>query len=84
MDERYEGGLWCHEVLDHLDAYVDGSLTAEQLTAVQQHVRVCQACAQFGAAYAGVVQTLRSTPVPVPKGGVLDRLHRRLSDLEQV
>ena len=78
MNERFEAGLWCHEVLHLLDAFVDGGLDDERLLAVQQHCAVCSECAQFGAAYARLVATLRTAASSEFSDGQLERLRHRL------
>lgn len=60
MDEVKLGGLWCREVLGLLDGYVDGSLSADELAQVTEHVSGCSVCAAFGGAYARTVEALRS------------------------
>ena len=60
MNERLIGGLWCSQVLEQLDAYVDGSLAPTDLSAMQSHVAECDQCASFGASYAAVVGALRA------------------------
>jgi anti-sigma factor RsiW len=84
MDERFEGGLWCHEVLLQLDLFVEGELSPEALAAVTAHVSACDACARFGSAYAGLVRALRAPPAPDPRDAApldaprLARLRARL------
>ncbi|HHO49891.1 MAG TPA: hypothetical protein ENK18_03240 [Deltaproteobacteria bacterium] len=56
---RLEGGLWCHEVLERLDAYVDGSLPSDQRAAIEAHLAACDQCERFGGAYALLVGALR-------------------------
>jgi anti-sigma factor RsiW len=60
MTERQIGGLWCHEVLEQLDRYVDGTLDTAALEAVQEHTAECDNCARFGGAYAALVHRLRA------------------------
>jgi len=78
MDERYVGGLWCHQVLEHLDTYVEGELSPALLAAVQDHVAECDACARFGAAYASLVAELSSQRAPDLRSDQLERLQHRL------
>ena len=78
MDERYVGGLWCREVLGHLDAFIDGELDASTLAAVQLHVAACDACAAFGGAYARLVASLRAEPDVPLSDEALARLRRRV------
>ncbi len=62
MDERLVGGLWCHQVLEHLDAFVEGRLDPGTLAAARAHVAVCNECAAFGAAYGRLLGALRAKP----------------------
>lgn len=80
MDERHIGGLWCHEVLEHLDALVEGDLDDTTLAAVQAHVAECDACASFGAAYARLVRALRASPPEQLDTDRLGRLRARVRE----
>jgi anti-sigma factor RsiW len=60
--ERRVGGLRCREVLALLEEYMDGTLGAGELAAVEGHVRECEQCAAFGAAYAGVIEEMKKAP----------------------
>lgn len=86
---RFEGGLWCHEVLEHLDAYVAGTLSDELRASAEDHLRVCDHCAQFGGAYAELVRTLHATlssapPLDADRAARLDEhLARITQDSEQ-
>ncbi len=81
MNERHVGGLWCHEVLEGLDAYVDGSLSPDALVAVQAHVAECTECARFGAAYARLVGALRPGDVDALGDARQRRLAERLGQI---
>jgi anti-sigma factor RsiW len=81
MDERQVGGLWCSEVLEDLDAFVDGSLAPATLACVREHVLGCSQCARFGAAYARLVTALRAGPSEGLDEARLQRLHRRLAEV---
>ncbi len=50
----------CLEVLQCLPHYADQSLPPQAKAAVEQHVAVCQACANFGRRYADLLQSLPS------------------------
>jgi anti-sigma factor RsiW len=76
MRERHVGGLWCHDVVEHLDAFVDGTLDAETLRSVEVHVAECSECAAFGAAYGRLVEALRSGPAAALDEARLQRLRR--------
>lgn len=80
MNERLAGGLWCHEVLEHLDTYVDGGLDGATLAAVEAHVAVCTHCASFGSAYSRLVQALRSGDAASLDAARLQRLRERVSE----
>lgn len=78
MNERFEGGLWCRDVLELLDRYVAGELTAAELTDVTVHVGVCTQCARFGEAYARVVHALQPDPVEPLDEARLRRLQNNI------
>lgn len=80
MDERHEGGLWCHEVLEHLDAFVEGRLAPQTLEAVRAHVAVCDSCARFGDAYGRVVAALQAAPAAPLDDERLARLRARVRE----
>ncbi len=80
MHERNVGGLWCHEVLGHLDVFVEGNLDPRTLSAVHTHVGSCDACAAFGVAYSRLVQGLRAVPEAELDAARLSRLRRVLQD----
>lgn len=82
MNERHVGGLWCHEVLEHLDHFVEGVLEPEAVATMQAHVAVCTECARFGAAYARLVGALRTGPEEALGEARLQRLTRALADVE--
>ena len=77
------GGLWCAEVLERLDAYVDGSLPVAEKKAVEAHVQQCLQCAQFGKAYSAIVSSIReqvaASPLTNDDEASLDRVRKRLS-----
>lgn len=79
MTENHVGGLWCREVLERLDAYVDGLLEPAELVAVQAHVQGCDQCARFGGAYARVVGALRSQSTETLGEARTERLLARLT-----
>ena len=85
-DARLEGGLWCHEVLEVLDAYVADELSPEQRAAADAHLTKCCYCARFGGVYGRMVQVLHdelSTPVALedaPSHRLAERLQKMLAN----
>jgi len=80
MDERHIGGLWCHQVLELLDVFVEQDLSPTMLAAVRQHVADCDACARFGAAYALLVQEMQKPVEPELDAERLARLRQRVRE----
>ena len=79
--DRSVGGAWCHEVLEMLEAYVEGTLSDEQLRALQAHVGECHTCASFGESYGKVVQAVRSGLQQESDTAVFERLSKRLAEV---
>ena len=79
MDERQVAGLWCHEVLEHLDRFVDGTLGPAELEAVRSHCADCTNCAEFGSAYARLVSALRTSTTSALDEARLQRLQARIA-----
>lgn len=78
--ERLVGGLWCSQVLADLSSYLDGELEASRRAQLEEHVQHCQVCAEFGSAFGGMLQSVRSglsRPDSVP-ADVEARLHQAL------
>ncbi|MCB9688795.1 MAG: zf-HC2 domain-containing protein [Alphaproteobacteria bacterium] len=78
--ERRVSGLWCSEVLARLPDYVEGTLSAVDLAAVEGHVGGCDWCERFGGAYAGVVRGLRRVSVDEVPDPIAERLAARLAE----
>lgn len=78
LKPSFHGGLWCTEVLELLPDLVAGEVRAEDRAAVEAHLRACDACAQFGGRYAGLLSALAGAAPQEPPGGVLERLNLRL------
>jgi anti-sigma factor RsiW len=57
--EREIAGLRCSQVLEMLSQYLDGELSADLASRVEQHVLACDWCRKFGAEFAAVVNSLR-------------------------
>lgn len=81
MDERQVGGLWCHEVLQKLDAFVDGTLDEAASAAVRAHTAGCDNCARFGGAYGALVQALRGGDGDALGDDRVQRLAQRLASV---
>ena len=78
--ERTVGGLTCGQILSALDAYLDGTLPVDLRPSVEEHVRGCEQCERFGAAYTRVLARVRSVTAGVPASpAVLERLRERLT-----
>lgn len=80
-DPRLEGGLWCHEVLEALEAYLSGTLPAQRRAAIEAHLAACDQCARFGGTYAELVRALhqdlrRAPALDAPRA---DRLAQHLA-----
>lgn len=75
-NEVQRGGLWCHEVLQLLDDWVDESLPNEVAEQIAHHVAACDRCARFGGRYARLVATLRTPDEDMPGSshGVVEHL----------
>jgi anti-sigma factor RsiW len=74
-------GLRCAEVLERLPHYLEGTLDAMSRTALEEHVRRCRNCAEFGSAYRQVVDqlhTLLNEPAS-PDRSAEARLQQRLA-----
>lgn len=81
--ERLVGGLRCGEVLERLDAFVDGTLDEAARTRVIAHVSGCDRCARFGRTYGEVVRRTRGVArPPEPELDVLERLRARVMGLD--
>lgn len=79
--ERFEGGLWCREVLARLSQHLDGELSPDERARVVAHVTACDTCDRFGDRFARAIDALRreAPPAAVPDD-VGARLARRLRD----
>jgi len=80
-------GLSCGDVLEGLSDYLDGTLPEATVGRVEEHLRGCRWCAQFGGEFTTVVQGLRESlgaepvdeGVSVRLGGRLDALFETAS-----
>ncbi|MEZ4399433.1 MAG: zf-HC2 domain-containing protein [Kofleriaceae bacterium] len=79
LDDRI-AGLACHDVLDQLGEYADGTLPGPARAQLEAHVAGCGACAAFGGAYGALVAALRERLTPAPLADdVAARLAARLA-----
>jgi len=78
--DRLVAGLRCRDVLAQLSDYLDGELTAEQITRIEAHLAGCDWCERFGGRFAAVVRAFRAgLTVPPPlESAVAARLHAGL------
>lgn len=79
--ERIVGGIPCRQVLADLSAYVDGELTPSQRAMLEDHVRGCDLCTQFGGVFAAAIGAVRArlrADDPAVPQGVADRLAEAL------
>jgi predicted anti-sigma-YlaC factor YlaD len=59
--ERTIAGLRCGDVLALLSDYLDGEMEGDERTRLEEHVRGCPECTQFGGVFGQVVSTLKRT-----------------------
>jgi anti-sigma factor RsiW len=84
--DREVSGIRCTQVLAVLPDVLDGSLPADVLGTVRDHLRGCDWCERFGGEYAAAVAALRrelgaSPPMPEPVRSRLRERLRRETDL---
>ena len=65
-DERTIAGLRCRDVLARLSDYVDGEISRDERTRVEDHLRGCDWCEKFGGEFTAVVAALRSELAEAP------------------
>ncbi len=61
-DERIVAGLHCGEVLADLTEHLDGRLSRERSSRIDEHLQGCEGCRRLGGEIAAVVRTLRELP----------------------
>ncbi|HSK76248.1 MAG TPA: zf-HC2 domain-containing protein [Thermoanaerobaculia bacterium] len=77
--ERRVAGLLCSEVLADLSNYVDGALSADRAGQIEEHLRGCNVCEQFGQELSTMLRVIRERLAGAPlDAGVEERLRRRL------
>lgn len=59
--DREVGGIRCLEVLELLQAYVDGDAQDHEISRINMHLVGCDWCAKFGGKYSALVQTIQNT-----------------------
>ena len=77
---RRVGGLRCGDLLSRLHDFVEGTLDAAEVDAVNTHLVGCDDCRSFGIGYGALVRQLgldRSTHAP---SEVRDRLRARMQN----
>jgi anti-sigma factor RsiW len=72
-------GVRCREVLAELSDYLDGTLTAVRLQALQAHLADCDRCARFGGHIAVVLQRLRGGAEAESPVDVVDTVLARIA-----
>lgn len=78
--DRNVAGLTCSAVMADLSLYLDHDLPDARAAQIEAHVSECQRCANFGAAFAGLIAQVQERlrePDPVP-ADVESRLKARL------
>ena len=88
-EDREVAGLWCHQVLADLAAYVDGELAPERVVQIEQHLQGCTVCERFGGEYAATVKAVKQTLGPsanddqgdAAEDAAMARLEARLAEL---
>lgn len=76
MSQRIEPGR-CAEILDRLDAWIDGDLDETQAAAMQAHLDGCESCRHERQLAEEVLAELRAMPEFEIPERVLDAVHRK-------
>jgi anti-sigma factor RsiW len=82
--DRMVAGLRCDEVLGRLSDYMDGEVSPEDRSRIEEHLKGCDRCERFGGRMSSIVKGLRDAlrePDPLEEGvsrRLLDRLNREL------
>ena len=61
-DERLIAGLHCGEVVADLTEHLDGRLSRERASRIDEHLQQCGPCRRLGDEIAAVVRLLRGLP----------------------
>jgi len=56
--DREIAGIRCMQVLEYLSDYLDGNLNADTVERIENHLRGCNWCEQFGREFASTVKDL--------------------------
>ncbi len=59
-DEKVVAGLSCGQVLAKLSDYLDGELPGDERVRIEEHLRGCEGCAQFGGEFRATVRALKA------------------------
>lgn len=78
--EREVAGMRCGEVLAELSDYLDGELAAERRGQVEAHLRGCDVCERFGAAFTAAIHALREAELAstAEEPAIFERLRARI------
>jgi len=77
-----DGGERCREVLEALSDFIDGTLPADEISRIRQHLSACDGCTQFGGRFSAFLEVVRrelASGEPVSPD-VAARLRARLRD----
>jgi anti-sigma factor (TIGR02949 family) len=64
----------CREVVDLLNDYLDGALSAEDAAIVRAHLDACPPCVCYVATYQLTITLSRRLPAEAPPAQLLERL----------
>jgi anti-sigma factor RsiW len=81
-DERIVAGLHCGEVLADLSEHLDGRLSGEGASRIEEHLRGCEECRRLGEEVSEVVRALRELPEDPLSPEIEARLLARLRPRE--
>ncbi len=78
--DRLLGRPSCSEVMELLQAYLDGEIDAPQAKAVAKHLDRCSNCGPEAEVYRRLIASIKRQP-PEPEPDSVDRLRIFLADL---
>jgi len=70
----------CSDLLDRLAEFLAGDLLPDERSPLEEHLRLCPACATSVDSYRAVSERARQLPDVRPPAGLLDRLREALKD----